>query len=111
MLHEMGDPKVYRSILMNWISYQALAKKGSPKFLKFFTITANLHGSAKEGLEHARGMFYCGILKNEFMDIIDHILDVSDPLDRETSFLEAAKASKDLMAKVHEAHQSFDSYW
>ena len=38
---------------------------------------------------------------DDFTEIIDHIQEILDPLDRESAFLETAKAWKELAAKIH----------
>ena len=45
------------------------------------------------------------------MEIVDEVIQVVDPVDRESSFLETAAAWKDLMLKGHGEKQSYDEYW
>ena len=42
---------------------------------------------------------------------MDEVIQVVDPVDRESSFLETAAAWKDLMLKGHGEKQSYDEYW
>ena len=109
------DPKVYRRLLYDWIRFQDLADPRSSKKLtlgqQVFSIVSNIQGSAGHRLSHISGMVHAGLSQEEFSDIVDYILEVVDPVDRESAFLETAKAWKDMMSKGHGSEQSYDSYW
>lgn len=109
------DPKVYRRRLFDWIRFQDLADRSSSKYLslgqRVFAITSNIHGSAGQRLAHVTSMVHSDLTTNEYVAIVDEILDVIDPIDRESSFLETANAWKNLMNKYHKPHQAYDKYW
>jgi len=109
------DPKRYKRLVFDWIRFQDLTDKDSSKKLsmgqQILTIITNIHGNAGQRLGNIPQMIHSSITRDEFVDIMDLILDVVDPQDRESSFLETAKAWKDLMAKGHGKSQSYDSYW
>ncbi len=49
--------------------------------------------------------------REEFMKVVDYVLDVVDPLDRESAFLQTANAWQDLMQKMHHKNQTYEKYW
>ena len=112
---DRSDPKAYRVMLMDWIRFQDMADPGSSKRLtlgqQVFVIVSGIQGSARQRLEHVTSLVYAGMTRDEFSDVVDMILDIVDPIDRESSFLETAKAWKELMAKGHGSLQSYDHYW
>ena len=112
---DKSDPKAYRIRLMRWIQFQDMADPSSSKKLtlgqQIFAIISGIQGSASQRLEHIQDMVYAGMTRKEFSDVIDSILEIVDPIDRESNFLETAKAWKELMAKGHGSSQSYDSYW
>eukprot|EP00171_Calliarthron_tuberculosum_P021228 IDg21228t1 len=107
------ETKKYREALFNWIRFQDLADEGSSKKLTYgqqvFAIVTNIQGSAGHRLGNITSMVHSQLTRDEFTLIIDQILDIIDPIDRESTFLETAKAWKDLMAKGHGRGQSYDS--
>ena len=56
-------------------------------------------------------MVHTDMIKNEFAAVVDHVLDVVDPLHKEAEFLEKARAWRDLVTKAHGGRQSYDRYW
>ncbi len=42
---------------------------------------------------------------------MNYVLDVVDPLDRDSAFLQTAKAWQDLMQKMHHKNQTYEKYW
>ncbi len=108
------DPIIYSRLLYDWIRFQDLADPTSPKTLmlvqQVFSIIAKAQGSAGQRLGHISSMVH-EPTRGEFIDIVSHILDVVHPVDRESAFLETAKAWKDMMSKGHGRSQSYDRYW
>jgi len=92
-----------------------LADKESSKKLtmgqQILTIITNIQGNAGQRLGHIPSMVHSSITRDDFIRIIESILEVVDPQDREASFLETAKAWRELMGKGHGKSQSYDSYW
>ena len=115
VFNDRTDPKVYRRNLMDWVRFQDLADPNSSKKLtlgqQVFAVIAAIQGSAGHRLEHVTDMLHAQMSREEFTEVLDHILEVVDPVDRDASFLETAKAWKDLMAKGHGQRQSYDHYW
>ena len=93
---DITDPKQYRRLLYDWIRFQDLADADSSKKLtlgqQMFSIITSIQGNAGQRLGHIAGIVYAELTREEFTEIVDHILDVVDPLDRESAFLETAKA-------------------
>jgi len=90
-----------------------LADKESSKKLtmgqQILTIISNIQGHASQRLGHIPSMVHSSITRPDFISIIESILEVVDPQDREASFLETAKLWRDLMGKGHGKSQSYDS--
>lgn len=62
-------------------------------------------------LGHVSSFVHADMTREEFSDIIDHVLNMINLLDKETDFLDTAKAWKELMLMSHVKRQSFDAYW
>eukprot|EP00171_Calliarthron_tuberculosum_P012260 IDg12260t1 len=109
------DPKLYRRLLYYWIRFQDLAPANSPKRLSLgqqvMSVMSNIQGSSGQRIGHIAAYVHLNMTRDDFVNIIDGIMDVIDPQDRVSSFLETAKTWRELMVKGHGKSQSFDSYW
>ena len=56
-------------------------------------------------------MVHTNMNRDKYMDIVDYILEIFNPQDRESTLLETAKTWKDLMTKGVGAKQSYDKHW
>ncbi|KAI0558080.1 hypothetical protein FGB62_236g08 [Gracilaria domingensis] len=112
---ERVDVRAYRRAVINCIKFQDLADKDSDRRLSLgqqvFAILGNIRGIASYRLAHISSMVYSEFTQEEFGQLVDYILNTIDPLDRETAFLDTAKAWKELMLKSQAKRQSFDEYW
>lgn len=102
-------------MLYDWVRIQDLADASSSRRLtlgrQVFATFTSIQGSASYLLEQISNMVHGDMTRDEFKEVIDRILEVLDPIDRELSFLETAKACEDPMRKFHGARQTYDSYW
>jgi len=109
------NPKKYRRSVMLYLRYNELALDGSSKKLskaqQLVTLIQNVHGSAHHRLAYMPGMIHKDITDDEFVDLIDDMLNILDPLDGQSSFLETANALRDVVHKTHSDKESFDQYW
>ena len=69
---------------------------------QIYAIIWNTRGSVGQRLGHISGMLHADMTKYAFVAVVDPILDVADPLEKEAEFPEAAKFWGDLAAKAHE---------
>lgn len=115
VFNDRTDPKVCRRMLHDWVRFQDLADASSSKRLtlgqQVFAIVTSIQGSAGHRLEHITSMVHADMTRDEFTEVIDRILEVVDPIDRESSFLETAKAWSYLMRKGNGARQTYDCDW
>lgn len=97
------EAKKYRESLFNGIRFQDLGDATSSKNLTYgqqvFAIVTNIQGNAGHRLGNITSMVHSQLNREEFTVIIDQLLEIIDQIDRESAFLETAKAWKDLMAK------------
>ena len=109
------EPKVYRQAVVDWIKFQDLAQKDSDNWLSYgqqvLTLLSNIRGSSRSRLGHITAMVQADMSLEDYTDIVDYILNTIDPLDKETAFLDTAKAWKELMSKSHGKKKTYDSYW
>lgn len=63
---------------------------------RVFVITASIHGSAGHRISHISSTVHSNMTNQEYMQIVNDISDVVDPVDRQSSFLETAKNWKDI---------------
>eukprot|EP00171_Calliarthron_tuberculosum_P015929 IDg15929t1 len=109
------EPRAYRRAVVDWIKFQDLAHKESDRKLSLgqqvFAIVSNIRGNVGYRLGHVSSFVHAGMTRDEFGDMVDYILNMIDPLDKETAFLDTAKAWKELMLKSHAKRQTFDEYW
>eukprot|EP00171_Calliarthron_tuberculosum_P011013 IDg11013t1 len=109
---DMMELKNYREAIFNWIRFQDLGDATSRKKLMYgqqvFSIVTNIQVNAGQRLESITSIVYFQLNREEFTVIIDQILEIIDPIDRESAFLETVKAWKDLIVKDNGQEQSYD---
>lgn len=114
MITYRTDPKQYKRLLFEWVPFQDFAHQDSLKKVTFvqqiLTVITNIQGNAGQRLGHTPSMVHASITPGDFIAMLDEILEVVDPQDREASFLEKAKPWRDLMGKCHRKTESYDSY-
>ena len=111
---ESSSPSLYRRLLLDWISYQELTTNKEKKLSygqQPLTIITNVRGSAGQRLHSNRRRISASFTEQEFVLLVEELLEKIDPVDREASFLETAQRWRDVMAKRHGTNQTYDKYW
>ena len=114
VFNDSTNPCFHRRLLIDWIAYQELASDDDKKLSfgqQLFTVITNVRGNAGQRLNAIRSNISSTLTRDQFIELVEQILDIIDPEDREASFLETAKTWRDLMKKRHMSGQSFDQYW
>lgn len=109
------DGRVYRRRLQDWLRLQKFCPKESPRKLtlmeQVFAIKDGLRGSAAEQLECITDYVHSEMMEEEFYAIIDEILEVIDPVNKEEHWLEASNIWEQIMSTERGIKQSFDQFW
>lgn len=107
------DGRVYRCKVVDWVLYiAAVSGKGVMSFRQqFYALVMNVEGNARLRLDSLARRVPAEINQVQFNEIVDILLCIIDPIDREVQFLNTSEAWKRLQAWEHRAKKTFEEYW
>ena len=108
------NPRLYRRRLLDWVAFQELCSDEEKKLSygqQLLNVITNVRGNAGQRLNSIRTNISSALSRDDFIVLVERLLEVIDPEDKEASFLDTAKNWRDLMNKRHESGQSLDRYW
>ena len=94
VFYESSNPRLYRSLLLDCISYQVLTTNKEKKLSygqQLLTIITNVRGSAGQRLEVISRGISASLTEQEFVLLVEELLDKIDLVDWEAPFLETAQ--------------------
>ena len=115
VFYDGTDPRSYRHAVVDWLAYQNCCSTTDSDYMshekRLRALVNGIRGRTRRRLDH----FVCAIpspLPAElFKSLVDHLLQVVDPIDRRTDFLATADAWKNLASTRAKPGQSLDQYW
>lgn len=115
VFYENLNPRVYRRLVCDWIAFQDLSDDKACRKLtrhqQVLAIITNIRGNSNLRMSHIPTNLQKEMSWEDFMRMVYDILDIVDPVDRESAFLHTIKSWKDLMQKVYRRGQRYDKYW
>ena len=115
VFYDGTDPRLYRHAVVDWLAYQNCCTEGDSDYMshekRLRALINGIRGCTRRRLDNFVRVIPSSPSAELFTLLVDHLLQVVDPIDRRTDFLATADAWKNLANTRAKPGQSLAQYW
>ena len=94
MFSDATNPRLYPHRLLDWVAFQELCPDKEKKLSygqQLLIVITNVRDNAWQRLNSIRKNISSALTRDDFIALVERLLEVIDPEDKEASFLDTAK--------------------